>query len=74
MMYGMGVIVPVASVQESILGIDLSEHYYMLIFSCTKPFINIISTVLYLSVCVFTKILYCGQSPIRVKVEHCSEL
>ena len=37
-------------------------------------YINIISTVWYLSVCVFTKILYCGQSPIRVKVEHCSEL
>ena len=56
-------------------GMDFSEHY-MLIFFCTKPFfyINIISTVWYLSVCVFTKILYCGQSPIRVKVEHCSEL
>ena len=29
MMYGMVVSVPVASVQESILGMDLSEHCYL---------------------------------------------
>ena len=42
MMYGIGVIVPVASVQESIFGIDLSEHYHMLIFSCTKPILYLL--------------------------------